>query len=466
MDMLIDGEWVKGNSYYGVRNPADGSLVDKVPEGSSRDVDRAVNAAAKAFETYSRMPHSDRREAMLKIGSAITARAKELAPTLTREQGKPLDQATLEIVYAGMLFEQFAEMAPIPETLKEGGGVRLFTVPQPIGVCALIIPWNFPVAVMVWKLAPALLTGNTVVIKPSPYTPLTELTIAKICSDHLPKGVVNVVTGGDAAGKALTKHPLVRKIAFTGHVDTGPKIVGAAGSKRLSLELGGNDAALALCDFDFALMETLHWCVFKNAGQICTAIKRIYVHESIYEKFVGEFIKLTKNIKVGNGLEPGIRMGPLNNKGQFDKVNSLVKDAVKRGAKVECGGAPLSGKGYDGGYFYAPTVLTGCKDEWPIVAEEQFGPAIPILPFKDLEEVIKRANATRYGLGGSVWTRDTATGVKVAERLVCGIAWVNNHGLFDTLGPFGGTKDSGFGKELGAAGVEEYVLRKTMHVKM
>lgn len=466
MDMLINGDWVTGKKLLEVRNPADGSLADTVPEGSAKDVDQAVKAAANAFGSFSMLPQADRRAAMLKIGAEIKAKAKELAPTLTKEQGKPLDQAIQEITYAGILFEQFADMAPKTETLKEAPNLKLLSIPQPIGVCGLIIPWNFPVAVLVWKLAPAILTGNTVVIKPSPYTPLTDMNLAKIASDNLPKGVVNVVTGGDAAGKALVKHPLVRKIAFTGHVDTGPKIAAAAGSKRISLELGGNDAALALCDFDFALMETLHWCVFKNAGQICTAIKRIYVHESIYERFVAEFVKLTKNIKVGSGLEPGVRMGPLNNKAQFDKVRSLVKDAIKRGAKVECGGAPLTGNGYEGGYFFAPTVLTGCKDDWPIVAEEQFGPAIPILSFKDFEEVIARANATRYGLGGSVWTRDTATGVKVAQRLECGIAWVNNHGLFDTLGPFGGTKDSGFGKELGKEGVEEYILRKTLHVKM
>ena len=466
MDMLINGEWVKTKKYIEVLNPADGSLVDHVPEGNSADVDRAVSAAANAFGSFSILPQADRRAAMLKIGAAIKAQAKDLAPTLTKEQGKPLDQAIQEIMYGGMLFEQFADLSPKPETLKEAGGVRLYTVPQPIGVCGLIIPWNFPVAVMVWKLAPAILTGNTVVIKPSPYTPLTDLNIAKIASDNLPKGVVNVVTGGDASGKALVKHPLIRKIAFTGHIDTGPKIAASAGSKRISLELGGNDAALALCDFDFALLETLHWCVFKNAGQICTAIKRIYVHESIYERFVAEFVKLTKNIKIGSGLEPGIRMGPLNNKEQFDKVKGLVEDAIKRGAKVECGGAHLTGTEYERGYFFSPTVLTGCKDDYPIVAEEQFGPAVPILPFKDFEEVIARANATGYGLGGSVWTRDTQTGVKVAERLACGIAWVNNHGLFDTLGPFGGTKDSGFGKELGAAGVEEYVVRKTVHVKM
>jgi aldehyde dehydrogenase (NAD+) len=464
--MFINGEWVDGSVHYDVRNPATGEVVDEVPKGTSKGIDKAVRAARTAFESYSTLPIEKRQAMMKEAGQKLKDISADQAPLLTKEQGKPLDQAKGEIFYGGMVMDHFTHLCPETRELKSDDKCIIYSKPYPLGVCGLILPWNFPVAVMMWKLAPALLSGNTTVIKPSPYTPLTNLKLAEALTGIFPKGVINVVPGGDETGKALVRHPGVDKIAFTGGVDTGPHVVEASGVKHVTLELGGNDPAIVLPDHDMARTKDLWNYVFRNAGQICTAIKRIYVHESILGSFIPEFVRLTNELKVGNGLEEGVTMGPVNNQEQFEKVKSLVEDAISRGAKVETGGEPLTGPGYDGGFFFPPTVLTNCQDDWPIVAEEQFGPAIPILTFTDTEDAIKRANSTRYGLGGSVWTADQKKGIEIAERLESGITWVNGHGLFDSAAPFGGFKDSGFGKELGKEGAEEYVNRKTVYVKL
>jgi acyl-CoA reductase-like NAD-dependent aldehyde dehydrogenase len=460
--MFIDGKWTGGHEPLEVMDPATEETVDRVPNGTTEDVDRAVKAAQAALEIYSSTPIEQRHQMMQEAAILLKERAGDMAPLLTREQGKPLEQAKQEIFYSGMVLEQFVGLEPTEELLKETQTARMISVPQPIGVCGLILPWNFPAAVMMWKLAPALLCGNTTVIKPSPYTPLTNLKMAEVMTEVFPKGVINVVTGGNETGKALVQHPGISKISFTGHVDTGPKIVQGAGVKHVTLELGGNDPAIVLPDYDPATIPALWGYVFRNAGQICTAIKRIYVHTDVYDEFLQKFIELTEGMKLGNGQDEGVTIGPVNNYEQFEKVRSLVEDAIQRGAKAETGGSHQDPPGF----FYPPTVLTGCKDDWPIVKEEQFGPAIPILTYEDIDDVIKRANSTRYGLGGSIWTGDLEKGRTLAERLECGITWVNAHGAFDTAAPFGGYKDSGFGKELGKAGAEEYVKRKTIYTKL
>jgi len=462
MDMFINGEWAKGAETFDVLDPATGEVVDTAFNATAADVDRAVEAASNAFAIYSKTTLDSREEMLKQAGQLLKDRASDMAPLLTREQGKPLEQAKQEIFYSGMVLDQFVGLEPKEELIKETEAARIYSVPFPLGVCGLILPWNFPAAVMMWKLAPALLTGNTAVIKPSPYTPLTNLKMAEVMTKVFPKGIINVVTGGDGTGGLLTKHPGISKIAFTGHVETGPKIVAASGLKHVTLELGGNDPAIVLPDYDPATIKALWGYVFRNAGQICTAIKRIYVHGSVYDAFITEFVKLTEEMKLGNGLDEGVTIGPINNEPQFKHVKRLVEDAIERGAKVETGGKPLD----DPGYFFPPTVLTGCRDDWPIVTEEQFGPAIPIMRYTDVEDAITRANSTRFGLGASVWTTDLEKGKEIAKELGSGITWVNAHGAFDTAAPFGGFKDSGFGKELGRAGAEEYVNRKTIYVKL
>lgn len=464
MDMFIDGTWVGSEETIDVIDPADGTTIDNVPNGSSEDVDKAVQAAKEAFKSYSRLSQEERNTLLKKAGALLKERSGDMAELLSREQGKPQDQARQEIFYTGMVLDQFVGLEPKEELLKETETAKITSVPKPMGVCALILPWNFPAAVMAWKLAPALLTGNTVVVKPSPHTPLTNLKIAEVLTEVFPRGVINVVTGDDDTGKDLVEHPDISKVAFTGSVETGPKIAASAGSRPTTLELGGNDPAIVLPDHDPANTKTLWNYVFRNAGQICTAIKRIYVHEDIYDQFTKDFTDLTNEMKVGRGTEEGVSMGPINNKEQFDIVKILIGDAVSRGADVLTGGEPLTGEGFDGGFFFPPTVLGNCKDDWPVVNEEQFGPVIPILKYTDIDDAMERANSTRYGLGGSIWTKDIEKGRELALRLESGIVWVNQHGAFDTTAPFGGIKDSGHGKELGHAGAEEYVGRQTVYV--
>jgi len=304
----------------------------------------------------------------------------------------------------------------------------------------------------VWKIAPALLAGNTVVIKPSPYTPLTTLKLGEILRSVVPPGVVNVVSGGNDLGGWMTTHPIPRKISFTGSVATGKKVNTAAAPdlKRVTLELGGNDAAILLGDIDVkSTAQKVFWGAFENSGQICSAIKRVYVPEKLYGSVVAELQEIAKTVKVGNGLEAGVQLGPLNNKMQYDKVREMIEDAKKHGAKIVTGGQQLSNKGY----FIAPTIVSEISDGVRLVDEEQFGPALPVIPYRNVEDAVERANATHYGLSGSVWSADPEKAAAVARELECGSAWVNQHLAIAPNLPFGGAKWSGIGVENGPWGL-------------
>lgn len=328
---------------------------------------------------------------------------------------------------------------------------------SPLGVVAGITPWNFPPLMGAWKIGEALMTGNTFVLKPSPYTPLTSLVMAEAMADVFPPGVLNIVSGSDELGRWMTVHDDVAKISFTGSTRTGKAIQAAASGtlKRITLELGGNDAAVVLSDADVKeVAPQIFQNAMMNTGQVCIAVKRAYVHESKYNEFVDAVTEAAKQSQAvfGDGFKDGMMFGPLNNKMQFDRVNELVEDAKKNGAKIHTGGSPMPGNGY----FYPPTIMTGVAEGTRIVDEEQFGPVLPIMPFKDTDEVLKRVNGTAYGLGGSVWTSDLKKGEEVASQIQSGTVWVNQHLNISPDIPFGGAKESGVGRQMGEGTIEGY----------
>jgi acyl-CoA reductase-like NAD-dependent aldehyde dehydrogenase len=335
-------------------------------------------------------------------------------------------------------------------------------VGRPLGVVAAITPWNFPLTLAFWKIAPALLAGNTMVLKPSPYTPLTTLAVGRLLQDVFPPGVVNVVSGGDRLGGLMTAHPAPRKISFTGSVETGKKVALAAAPdlKRVTLELGGNDPAIVLDDADPATVSAAIFAgAFNNNGQVCSAIKRVYVPESIYDDVVEGLAAHARSITVGPGTEPGVKLGPINNEPQYERVKGLVADALSQGATAVTGGEAMERPGY----FFEPTILAGLSDGTRIVDEEQFGPALPVVAYRDLDDAVERANATHFGLSGSVWSADAERAADVAARLECGTAWVNTHLALAPHQPFGGCKWSGIGLENGPWGLSEFTEYQVVH---
>jgi len=463
MKMLIDDEFVDTGEKIAVENPATNEAIDHVPLGREDEVGRAVGSASKAFREWKRESIAKRRKVLLRIAQKMDEHADELARILVKEVGKPLAEARHEVRSSSNVFKGFAALDIRDTVVKNDGKALVFATHHPIGVAALILPWNYPLSVLSWKLAPALLAGNTVVVKPSPYTPLNALHLGEITRSILPKGVVNILTGDDETGKLVVRSDDIDKIAFTGQVDTGKEIMKfAAGSlKRVSLELGGNDPAIVLKDFDMKQLPSLFWSSFRNAGQICIAVKRLYVHENLFEEFVRRYSGLASEVIVGNGMVEGVQMGPVNNREQLALVENLVKDASERGGRIVTGGK----RGEGVGYFYPPTVITDIEEQARIVIEEQFGPVVPIIPYSDEEEAIQKANSLRYGLGASVWTTDNNHGLSVANELESGTAWINTHMVVDPMAPFGGVKESGIGRELGIWGFNEYVNLQTVYLK-
>ena len=461
--MLIDGRIVNTSDQDPVINPAFGEPFATVARATKSHVDEAVDAASRAYRTW-RKDEVFRRAKLNECAAALQGRAGEIAAVLSQEQGKPLNAAMMEVFGAAMWFSYYAGLRLEPEVLQDDGEKHVQIVRKPLGVVAAITPWNFPVILLAWKLAPAFLAGNTVVAKPSPFTPITSLMVGDILKDVLPAGVLGLVTGEGALGADLAKHPAVRKISFTGSVATGKKIMGYAVDdlKRVTLELGGNDPAIVLDDVDPAkVAEGLFWGAFQNSGQVCTAIKRLYVHEKVYEPIVAALTARAKSTKVGNGMEEGVELGPINNKTQLEKVMGMVDDARKDGAKVLAGGTRLEGAGY----FYPPTIITEARAGMRIVDEEQFGTALPIIKYKDLGDVLEQANRTHYGLGGSVWSGDTKRGEEVVRELESGTGWVNQHMDITPYAPFGGSKWSGLGYENGKWGYEEFTELQVVNTK-
>jgi acyl-CoA reductase-like NAD-dependent aldehyde dehydrogenase len=349
------------------------------------------------------------------------------------------------------------------ETLIDDDDKHIELRYRPLGVVGIITPWNAPVNLALGPLVSALYTGNTVVLKPSPYTPLTTLRLGEILNDIFPAGVVNVLAGGDELGQAMTEHADIDKISFTGSVATGKKVLASAAGtlKRVTLELGGNDPAIVLDDADpKAIAKKLFFASFVNSGQVCMAIKRIYAHESVYDALCEALVEEARNAKLGSGLEPDTQLGPIQNKMQFDKVVDILEDTKKSGAKILVGGEVPDGPGY----FFPPTLVVDIDESSRLVVEEQFGPIVPVLKYSDIEDAIARANNTRYGLSGSVWTSDTKRGEEIAARLEVGTAWVNQHRATSAFVPFGGAKESGYGRQYSILGLKAYMEPEVISV--
>ena len=451
ISMTIDGAAVPSSDTFGVINPATGEVHAQAPDCSKEQLDAAFESANKAYRDW-KADEGLRRELLHKAGDAMFAASGELGPILMAEQGKPLNEAATEAFGAGIWFKYYADLEIPREVIQDDDNAFAEVIRRPLGVVAAITPWNFPLVLASWKIAPALLAGNTLVLKPSPYTPLATLKMGEILAGVFPPGVVNVVSGGDELGQWMTSHPVPRKISFTGSVATGKHVAAAAAPdlKRVTLELGGNDPAIILDDVDpAAIADKLFWGAFQNNGQVCSAVKRVYVPERLYDDVVDALAEKARSVKVGEGGTEGVQLGPINNKPQFDRVSELVTDAIKGGATAVTGGKAIEG----GGYFYEPTILADISDGTRIVDEEQFGPALPIIAYRDLDDAVERANATHFGLSGSVWSADPERGADVAARLECGTAWVNAHLALAPHQPFGGAKWSGIGVENGPWGL-------------
>ncbi|TWH34466.1 MULTISPECIES: aldehyde dehydrogenase family protein [unclassified Aminobacter] len=462
--ILINGKSEETTSHQPVRNPATGEVVGMMPVATPADLDRAVAAAAEAFKNWSRTSDEERKAACHAIGAKIEEHAEELARLITLEQGKPLTGLGSRFEAGGSAgwAHATAEFGLPVEVIQDNEQGRVEVHRKPLGVVGSITPWNWPMLIAVWHIVPAVRTGNTIVIKPSPYTPLSTIRLVELMNEVLPAGVVNVVTGPDTLGAAMSAHTGIAKMVFTGSIATGRKVMASAAEtlKRLTLELGGNDAGIVLPDADpKAIAEGLFWGAFINGGQTCGAMKRLYVHDSLYDKVCGELVELATRMPMGNGLDEGNVLGPIQNEMQFNKVVGYVEAARQSGARILTGGARPNGPGY----FYPITLIADIADGHPLVDEEQFGPVLPIIRYSDVEKAIELANNNPHGLGGSVWSSDASKAKEIALRLECGSVWVNKHGAIQPNAPFGGAKQSGIGVEFGPEGLKEYTQLQTVY---
>ena len=459
--MTIGGDAVPAADSFGVVNPANGEVFAHAPECTPQQLDAAFDAAAKAQRDW-KADESFRRATLVKMADVLLASGTELAPILTAEQGKPLGDANIEVFASAIWCQYFAGLETPSQIIQDDAEAIVEVVRRPVGVVAAITPWNFPLTLAFWKIAPALLAGNTLVLKPSPFTPLTTLKTVEVLRDVMPPGVLNVVSGGDELGAWMTAHPVPRKVSFTGSIETGKKVAKSAAPdlKRVTLELGGNDPAIVLDDADPAVVgKAIFAGAFNNNGQVCSAVKRVYVPEALYDEVVEALVGQASAIKVGDGTEAGTKLGPINNKPQFERVKELVGDAISHGATAATGGNAMDRPGY----FFEPTILTDVSDGTRIVDEEQFGPALPVIAYRDIDDVVERANATHFGLSGSVWGADGDRAAAVARRLECGTAWVNTHLALSPQQPFGGFKWSGIGVENGPWGLAEFTEVQAVH---
>ena len=459
--MTIGGAAVAGQQSFDVVNPATGEVHTTAPACTREQLDAAMAAAEEALPAWSADADA-RREAMLAAAKLIAEAKRSLGAEVTAEQGKPLREAGFEAIAGEQFFSYFAGLELPRQVIQDDEQARVEVVSRPLGVVAAITPWNYPVSSACMKLAPALAAGNTVVLKPSPFTPLGTLRLGELLRSVFPPGVLNVVSGGDDLGQQMTEHPTPRKITFTGSVATGKKVAASAAPdlKRVTLELGGNDPAILLDDVDVdQIADKLFWSAFSNAGQICSAIKRVYVPAALKARVVDALADRARSVKVGDGTEKGNQLGPISTRPQFKRVRELVEDAVSAGARVAAGGSALDGSGF----FFQPTVITDVDDGVRIVDEEQFGPVVPVVEYRDVEDAVRRANATHFGLDGSVWSGDPDRAAAVADRLECGTAWINTHLMQGPAQPFGGFKWSGIGVENGPWGLAGFYNVQTVY---
>jgi acyl-CoA reductase-like NAD-dependent aldehyde dehydrogenase len=461
--LLIDGADVRGSEWLDVINPATGAVFARCPVAGRAELDRAVSAARRAYLDWREKSFDARRAIIDRMAALLRQHQDELAELLTLEQGKPLGQARDEIARAATQSEGMARIAIDTEILAEDAERHIELRYYPLGVVGIITPWNAPINLAAGPLVSALYTGNTVVLKPSPYTPLTTLRLAELLRGVFPPGVLNVLAGGDELGQWLTEHPGIDKISFTGSVATGKKVMASAAGtlKRLTLELGGNDAAIVLDDVDpKAIAPKLFFGAFVNSGQVCMAIKRIYAHERIYAPLCDALAEEARKAKVGSGLEPGTQLGPIQNKEQYDRVIGILDATRASGARILAGGELPQRPGY----FVPPTIVADIDEHSRLVQEEQFGPIVPVLRFTDVEDALRRANDTRFGLSGSVWSSSTDRAAALAARLEVGTAWVNQHRTTSATVPFGGAKESGLGRQYSSLGLKSYMEPRVLSI--
>lgn len=475
--MLIDGEWVSASSGNTIStiNPANGEVLTKVPLADKNDVDDAVRSARAAFNgkwTTSISP-AKRGELMWRFADLLEENREHIAELETLDNGKPISEARLDVDASVNHFRYYAgwttkiEGATIPVSVPNQ---LVYTKREPLGVIGLITPWNFPLSMAAWKLAPALACGNTVVIKPAIQTSLTTLKLGALFMEAgFPPGVVNVISGkGSLAGDVLTHHMDVDKIGFTGSTAVGKKIMEAAAKsnlKKVSLELGGKSPNVIFADADLNhVMDELHWCSFYNSGQECTSGSRLYVEESIIDKVVSGLKENAGNLTIGNGLTE-VDLGPMISQQQMDTVLDYIESGKTEGAEVIAGGKRLGGDLSDG-YFLSPTIFLHQKDDLKVVKEEIFGPVVTVSPFKNFDEITERSNDTPYGLAAAVWTNDIKKAHRFAHAVKAGTVWVNSYDQFDPAVPFGGYKQSGFGREMGKSAIELYTQEKAVWVAL
>ncbi|KAK2798317.1 hypothetical protein FQN50_008873 [Emmonsiellopsis sp. PD_5] len=460
---IINGELTTTAATRHSINPANGQPNFEVPVSTAADVDKAVDAAKVAFKTWSKTSFEERRSALHAYADALGGLKAEFANLLVTEQGKPLGQAEQEVDFALDWYKQIPSLELREEVLEDDDEKKIINRFTPLGVVCGIVPWNYPLLLASGKIAAAIYTGNTIIIKPSPFTPYCDLKLGELGMKFFPPGVFQVLSGGDDLGPMLTEHPGIEKISFTGSSFTGKKVMAScAGTlKRVTLELGGNDAAIICDDVDIeAIIPKVAILCFLCSSQICMMIKRLYVHENIYDKFRDALVAITKTFKSGEGHEPGVFIGPVQNGMQYEKVKNLFDGITKEGVTPALGGKVEPSNGY----FITPTIIDNPPETSRVVQEEPFGPIVPILKWSDEDEVIARANDTKMGLGGSVWTRDLARGERMVRQLEAGSVWVNSHFATSPTVPFGGHKWSGIGTELGVNGLKNYCNSQSVWV--
>ncbi|MEF0943990.1 aldehyde dehydrogenase family protein [Rhizobium sp. BR 362] len=462
--MTIAGKAVEAAETIAVINPATEEVIAQAPSANRYQLDDAVAAATAAFPAWAALTFAARRHYLHAMADRIEACKEDLMRLLTREQGKPRAGADWEMTGSIIWCRETAKL-DLPVEVVEDSDVRRIEIRHtPIGVVGAITPWNYPVLLALWKILPALLAGNTMVLKPSPYTPLTTLKLGEILRDVLPAGVLNIVSGDNELGKWISVHPGIGKVTFTGSTETGKRVMESASGtlKRVTLELGGNDAAIVLPDVDpKAVAKELFWAAFQNSAQLCVAAKRLYIHAEIYDAVARELVDYARTVRTGDGSQQGIDLGPVQNRMQFEKVKDLLADARAQGAKFLLGGDVPDGTGY----FIPVTIIDNPPEDSRVVVEEAFGPVLPLLKFDDIDEVIGRANNTVFGLGGSVWSRDTEMARKVAERLETGTVWINEIHIFSPHATFAGHKQSGIGIEHSHHGLLEFTNAQTIVMK-
>jgi len=443
-----------------ITDPASGELVGHTHQGTIEEMNIAVGKAKLKQPSWASLSHDERSHFLHQAADAIEASAEGLAELLSRENGKPLNglNARFEVQACADWLRANADFKIEPEVVVDDESGRAEIHYVPVGVVAAIGPWNWPMMISVWQFSPALRMGNTVVLKPAGTTPLSVQALIYVVNQVLPENILHVVPGDGTVGAAMVSHPDIDKVMFTGSTPTGRAIMRSAAGNlaRLTLELGGNDAGIILADADpNAIAEGLFWGAFVNAGQTCSALKRLYVPESLYEEVCEALVNIAKETPMGPGLDEDNLLGPLQNQAQYDIVKNLVESARKAGGEILVGGNPSHEQP---GYFYPITLVANVDQDNPLVTEEQFGPALPIIKYRDLDQAIEWANAFEVGLGSSVWGSDLAECQRVAKRLEAGMTWVNKHAIVDPRVPFGGIKDSGFGLEFGVHGLKEVAL--------